>query len=139
MAPSNSEELVSSDVTRITGESEAYAVDVELDSDGERRLKIKGKVADVIDGAGVQGALTVGTSAVEVRVGTFRLANRRMVTIQPTTGPVWFGWTSAVTTSTGTKLFPWQVARLSITDTPLYLISDTAGRNVRITEAAWVP
>ena len=133
------EELISSDIVRITGQDEAYAAHVDQDVDGKNRLKVKAKVADIIDAAGIQGALTVGTSAVEVRIGTFRLANRRTVTVQSTNGPIYWGWTSGVTTATGTKLFPWQTATFEVGDTPIYLIAESAGVNVRVTEAAWVP
>lgn len=134
-------DLLDSRVTRLTGGDESYAVDVADDVDGKKRLKTKGKVADLIDGTtNENGAITVGTSPVEVKVGITRLTNRRTVTVQPTNGPVWWGWKFNVNINTGTKIFPWQVVTFSVSDNvPIYLVSDSAGRDVRVTEASWVP
>lgn len=135
------EELKDTDITRIAGQGEDYAADVVERIDGKYGLaaEIRGRaiVADLIDGAGTQGALSVGTTPMEVKVGASRLANRKSVTIQPTNGHVYWGWTSAVTISTGTKVFPFQVVEFSVADTPVYLVAETNGRNVRVTEGSW--
>jgi len=134
------EELKYSTVTRITGGDEGSAVDVLEDVDGRKRLSAKAKVADVIDGSGIQGALSVGTSPIEAKAGTSRLTNRRSVVVQPTNGPIWWGWSSNVSTLTGTKIFQWQTVEFAVTDNvPVYLVAEGVGRNVRVSEASWVP
>lgn len=135
------DELRDTDITRIAGQAEDLAADVVERTDGKNGLctEIRGRavVADLIDGAGTQGAISVGTTPVEVKVGASRLANRKSVTIQPTNGPVYWGWTSGVTTSTGTKVFTWQVVEFAVADTPVYVVSQSIGQNVRVTEGSW--
>lgn len=94
------------------------------------------KVIDAIDsGNGVQGSITVGTSAVEAKVGGSRLAGRRFLSIQPQDQNIYWGFTSSVTTSTGTLLFKNGTVYFEITDDqPVYLISNAGGRSARITE-----
>jgi hypothetical protein len=139
--PTIPSELVDSRVTRLTGASESYAVDVDQDIDGKNRAKIKGKTVEVIDGAtNESGAITVGTLAVEVKLGLTKLANRCCVTVQPTNGPVWWSFKPTVTTLTGTKIFPWEKISFAVADNvAIYLISDAAGRDVRISEGTWQP
>jgi hypothetical protein len=127
------EELQYSDPpTRICGQDEAYAVDV-YPLAGKNRVAVES--ADVIS-TGVSGSITVGTSAVEAKVGASRLTNRRVLTIQPTNGPVWIGVGTSITTATGTQVFTNQVLTLSVGDVTVFVISNAAGRDVRITEGA---
>jgi hypothetical protein len=95
------------------------------------------KTADVIDsGNGVQGNLTVGTSAVEAKVGGTALPGRKSLTIQPKDNGLYWGYTSGVTTSTGTQLFKNSTSYFDISDNQsVYLIADGAGKDVRVTEA----
>lgn len=91
-----------------------------------------------IDGPGVQGTISVGTTAVLLQVGASPLEDRKIVSIQPTGNQVYYGYTSAVTTSTGTRIFKDQLLQLEATDSlEVYLISNNAGGiAVRITEVA---
>ena len=61
--------------------------------------------SDRLDGPGVEGVISVGTTAVEVKVGGSPLDDRKVVTIQPEGNSVYWGYTSSVTTSTGTRVF----------------------------------
>jgi hypothetical protein len=130
--PTTSDELRYSEIVRVAGQAEDFAVDV-YPLAGKNRIS-----ADAIDivSSGVSGAITVGTSAVEAKVGASRLANRKMLTIQPTNGPVWIGVGTSITTATGTQIFTNQVLTLSVGDVTVFVISNAAGRDVRITEGA---
>jgi hypothetical protein len=87
-----------------------------------------------VDGPAVYGAITVSTSALEVKVGASRLQERQFVTVQPTTGDIWFGYDSSVTTTTGTKIFKNQFFPIDAADTlPVYIIA-LEPINVRISE-----
>lgn len=94
---------------------------------------------DVCDAGGVQGAITVGTSAVlAAAVGGANLVNRKCLTIYNNgTVIIYYGHTNAVTTSTGIPVVPGTSIIFSIGDsTNVYLISGTASQNVRVTEMA---
>jgi len=127
-----SEELRYSQIMRVAGQGEDYAVDVHPIA-GKHRMAVES--ADVLT-SGVSGAITVGTTAIEAKVGASRLANRRVLTIQPTNGPVWIGVGAPITTSTGTQLFTNQLLTMSVGDVAVYVIANAAGRDVRITEGA---
>lgn len=96
-------------------------------------------VSDISDNGGDQAALTVGTSAVELKVGASALANRKACTFIHTSGngKIYWGHTSSVTTANGTPitknaLYEWPCGP----GTSIYLISDTAAQSGRITERA---
>jgi len=95
------------------------------------------KTTDTITGAGAEGALTVGTSAVEARVGASALTNRKLLTVFNNSGTtIYWGRTSSVTTSTGTPIYEKQFFTFDFaSDAPVYLIAGIAGNNVRITES----
>jgi len=96
------------------------------------------RVSDIINNGGVNGAITVGTSAVEAKVSTSRLPNRKLLTIfHNGTKNLYFGYSNAVTPSNGTQLFKNTLVSFPVGDgTSVWLISDTAGQDVRITEGA---
>jgi hypothetical protein len=90
-----------------------------------------------LNGPGVQGALSVSTTAVELKVGATPLDQRAVVTIQPLDGDVYYGYTSGVTASTGTKIFKGQVYPLEATDQlPVYIVAASGTIDVRITEVS---
>jgi hypothetical protein len=95
------------------------------------------KTIDAITGAGTEGALTVGTTAVEAKVGSSALTNRKLLTVFNNAGAtIYWGRTSGVTTSTGTPIYEKQFFTFDFAaDAPVYLIAGTAGNNVRITES----
>jgi hypothetical protein len=94
--------------------------------------------ADLLVGSGVEGALTVGTSAVEAKVGGSVLANRKLLTVHNNSNStIYWGFTSGVTTSTGTPIFKNQFISWDISDiAKVYLIASGAGNNTRVTESA---
>jgi hypothetical protein len=97
-------------------------------------------VTDGISSGGVQGLLTLTTAntSYELKVGSSRLSNRKVLTARPTAKMYW-GYTSAVTTSTGTLMYPnefWEFD-LSPNDSnvTIYVVSATAGATVSVTES----
>lgn len=96
------------------------------------------KVVDNLDGAGTQAALTVGTTAVLVNVSGTNLANRKNVTLYNNSlVTIYWGYTNAVTTSTGTPIISTQMAVWDAgPNTNIYAIAGTASNNTRITESA---
>lgn len=90
------------------------------------------------DGPGVYGSISVGDSTpVEVKIGGSVLAERKVITIQPIDGIVYYGYDNSVTSSTGTKIFKGQYLPLENSeDLTVYLISDSGTVDVRITEVA---
>lgn len=98
--------------------------------------------AEVVDsinlGTSLQGAVTVGTSAVEAKVGASKLENRKSLTVyNNSNSTIYWGYTSGVTTSTGTPIFKSQFYDWDIGDQQaVYLIAGSASNNVRVTEGA---
>jgi hypothetical protein len=91
--------------------------------------------ADCLHSGGLEGSLSVSTSAVELKVGGSKLANRKLVTAIPD-GTIYWGYTSGVTTSTGTQIYKDQYVIWSADDTcTIYLITASGTKNVRITES----
>lgn len=62
-------------------------------------------VADTINTAGQFRAQSITTTASEALGAATILANRKMLSITPTTGTVYWGYSSVVTTITGTPIF----------------------------------
>lgn len=93
-------------------------------------------VADLLGSTGLQAELIVGTSAVEVKVGVSRLAIRKSVTIQPKDNGIFWGYTNAVTTTTGTALFDKQLVTFAASEnTQIWLIASGPNKKVSITES----
>lgn len=91
---------------------------------------------DVINVSSQYKALSVTTSATEAIGGSSRLTNRKVLSITPTNGTVYYGTSNSVTTATGTPIFKNQTVSFSFTDNvPVYIIS--AGTvDVRILEGS---
>lgn len=94
--------------------------------------------SQALDGPGLQGVISVGTTPILLKVGATVLAERKIVSIQPEGNKVYFGYTSGVTTSTGTRVFKDQIIQLEATSSlDIYLVSDKgSGISVRITEVS---
>jgi hypothetical protein len=96
------------------------------------------QVVDRANTSGVNGNITVGTSAVAARVGGSNLAVRKTLTITNLgTTIIYWGYSAGVTTANGTPIYKkqmttWEGIGPAIT---VYLISASAGNNVRITES----
>ena len=96
------------------------------------------EVVDIINNSGVYGTLTVGTSAVEIKVGGSVLAGRKNVTLfNNSNSTIYWGYSNAVTTSTGTPIVKNQFASWSVGESvSIWVIAGSAGNNTRITEGA---
>jgi hypothetical protein len=93
-------------------------------------------VSETLSSGGLEAEITVGTTPVEVKVGVSKLAGRVLITAQPVDADMWWGYTSGVTTATGTKIFKDQVARWAASDvTTVYLVASAAGKKARVTES----
>lgn len=127
-----SEELQYSEPpTRICGQDEAYAVDVVPGADGRKRLSIDDQPLTY----GTPPAeIIVSTSAVEAKAGVSRLAGRRVLSLMPLNGILYYGFSDSVTTSNGMKVFTNQQISMDVGDVAVWLIA--AGPvSVRIVEA----
>lgn len=96
-------------------------------------------VVDFLDaGTGVEGFITVGTSAIEAKVGGSPLAGRRSLTVyNGGTALLYWGYTPGVTIASGTPIFKKQQAVWTVgPNQSVYLISSVAGNNIRVTEGA---
>lgn len=93
-------------------------------------------VADVLIKGGVQGALTVGLTVVEAKVGSAPLRNRKSLTVHNNGNKtIYWGYDSSVTPSTGTPIEGGTAAAYSVSHIcKIYLIADNTGIDVRITE-----
>lgn len=89
-----------------------------------------------LDGPSVNGALSVTDTATELKVGASVLDQRTVVTIQPLDGVVYFGFSSGVTASNGTKVFKGQFFALEAGDSETVFLVAESGQtvDVRITE-----
>lgn len=96
------------------------------------------QAADLLRGPGVQGVLTVGTGAVELKVGGSVLADRKLATFyNDSSNVIYWGYTNAVTTSTGTPIEKKQLASWDVSDgATIWLIAASASNDGRITESA---
>lgn len=94
-------------------------------------------VADVLNNGGVNSNLSVGTTAVELKVGASRLAARKFIILQPRDNGIFYGFSSGVTAANGIEVFKSQILMLPVGEnTEVWLIGDTAGKNIRIAEVA---
>jgi hypothetical protein len=95
---------------------------------------------DGISSGGIYGALTMTTAGTtyEAKVGASSLSSRKLLTILPTSADIYWGYSNAVTTSTGTKIPKDITMSLDInkqSTVTIFLVSASNSVNVRITEA----
>jgi hypothetical protein len=107
-------------------------------SDAAGNLFVNIKAGNVPNTAGVNSAITVGTSAIEAKVGSVPLTNRISLTaFHNGNGKLYWGYNNSVTTTNGTQIFKNTTVSWDIgPNVHVWLISDTASQDVRITEAA---
>jgi hypothetical protein len=106
------------------------------DNSGNAILSINSQVEtrDVLNVSSQYRAQSVTTTAAEALGAATILVNRKMISITPTNGTIYWGTTSAVTTTTGSPLFPNNTLFLSCTDnSPIWVIA-AATTDVRIAE-----
>jgi hypothetical protein len=81
---------------------------------------------DVLSVAAQSQTQSIGTSAAQALGGATILSNRKLLHITPTNGTIYWGYTSGVTTNTGTPLFPNNTLWLSVTNNiSIYLVAAT--------------
>ena len=92
---------------------------------------------DNLNDSAVFGSLSVGTSAVQVKVGGSPLANRKLVIMQPKDTGIFWGYDNTVTTSTGVEMFKDQIIPMECgPDISIWVIATGAGKSMRIQELA---
>lgn len=129
----------------LTGVEAAQSVKIMgSESDGTEQTPVSsnsnGKLlsADISNNGGVHGVLTVGTSAVEAKVGGSVLSDRVNLTAYNDSNIIiYWGYDNTVTTSTGTPIHKKQMISWEVgPNTSVYLIAGSASNNTRITENA---
>lgn len=93
-------------------------------------------VKDVINTAGQFQALSVTTTAAVAKGGASHLANRKMLTVTPTNGTVYWGTSAAVTILNGQPIFKNQSSTWSFTENVDIWLIAAATTDCRITEAS---
>jgi hypothetical protein len=82
------------------------------------------QVRDVINTSGQNRAQSITTSSGEALGGSSILTNRKFITMTPTNGTVYWGFTTGVTTSSGTPILKNQTVTIAATDNVhIYLIA----------------
>jgi hypothetical protein len=89
---------------------------------------------DVLNVSSQYRAQSVTTTAAQALGGATILVNRKLISITPTNGVIYWGTNSSVTATTGSPLFPNNTLFLSCTDNSQVWIIGTATTDVRIAE-----
>jgi hypothetical protein len=94
---------------------------------------------DRVNTSGVYSSLTVGTTAVELKVGASPLTERKLVTLDNTSNTtIYWAYSNALTTTTyAGRIFKDQQASWPVgPSVSIWLIAGSAGNTVRISEGA---
>lgn len=94
------------------------------------------QVRDVINTAGQNRAQSITTSAAEALGAATILTNRKFVSMTPTNGTIYWGFTSGVTTSTGTPIFKNQTITIAVTDNVHIFVISAGTVDCRIAEGS---
>lgn len=103
-----------------------------VNADAEGNLLVK----DAIATAGQYRAQSVTTSAAEALGAATILVNRKMLSITPTNGVVYWGFNSSVTTTTGTPIQSGVSAIFSFTDNVHVFLIAASTVDCRIAEGS---
>lgn len=123
-------DLTAATTVKVVGANTSGIEQTPVNSSAQGDLFVK----DVMNVIGVQGVIALSTTATEVRVGVSKLTGRKCVTILPTNGTIYFGYTAAVTTTNGTPIYKGQLVTFGINDTSTIFIIAAGSVDVRITE-----
>lgn len=93
-------------------------------------------VLDVLNSAAQYRAQSVTTTAAEALGAASILSGRKLLHVTPTNGVIYWGYSSAVTTATGTPIFPNNTLWLSVTDSLHVYVIAPATTDARIGELA---
>lgn len=92
---------------------------------------------DALNIEAVFSELTVGLTAVQVKVGASNLDDRKLVIIQPKDGDIFLGYSNSVSIVTGMRLFKDGAVLLPVGEAvSIWLISNSSGKKVSIAELA---
>lgn len=91
-----------------------------------------------LDGPGVYDNISVTDTAQEVKVGASVLEERKVITLQPLDGVIYYGYDSSVDDTNGTKVFKGQWIQLEASDRlPVWVVAATGDTvDTRITEVS---
>jgi hypothetical protein len=112
------------------------------DIDGDETVFIRATqtqdlgVVDTLFSGGSTAAISVGTVPVEAKAGLTRYTNRKILTVMPTNGSVYWGYDSSVTILNGTEIFRNQFATFCVSDNVEIWLVASGNRDVRISEGA---
>ncbi len=108
------------------------------DSSGNAIASINSQMEtrDVLNVSSQYRAQSVTTTATEALGSATILANRKLLHITPTNGVIYWGYSSAVTTTTGTPLFPNNTLWLSVTDNVHVYVIAAATADSRVGEVS---
>lgn len=99
-------------------------------------MGFNGNKDDVNKGGNQVGTVTVGTTAVELRIGGSDYVGRQTLVVYNDSNKIIYLGDSGVTTSTGQPLFPRQRAYINHSDkNRTYAITTTAGNTLRLWES----
>jgi len=118
--------LERSSPVQIVGGDELFAADVNSRQELEVNEGIRSQI--------INGALTVGTTALEVKVGASRLFERRGIKLFNNSSRLIYWGDSSVSISNGIPLEKKQFVIIKIGDVPLFVISDQGGLDARVAE-----
>lgn len=111
---------------QIVGGDEIFAADINANKDLNTSDGIKTEL--------VNAALTVGTTAVEVKVGATRLADRKGVILYNNSNRAMYWGGSGVTVANGIPLQKGESITIRNEDVSLFVVSDQANQDARIVE-----
>ena len=95
------------------------------------------RAADIINTSSQYRAQSITTTAAEALGATTILANRKMLSITPTNGTVWWGTSNAVTISSGTPIFKNTPAEFAFgANVHIYLVCASGTVDCRIVEGS---
>lgn len=90
-----------------------------------------------LDGPTVEDSISVGTTAVELKVGASAFEERKVITFQPQGGRIRYGFTNGITTSEGFIAFNNQVITLEAAGSQsVWVIAESGTVDVYFAERA---
>lgn len=91
-----------------------------------------------LDGPGVYKAISVTDTPQEVKVGATVASERKVITLQPTDGVIYYGYSNSVSSTNGTKIFKGQWIVIEAGEQlPVWVVTATGLTvDVRITEVS---
>lgn len=91
-----------------------------------------------LDGPGVYKAISVTDTPQEVKVDGTVLEERKVLTLQPTDGDIYYGYDDQVDEDNGTRIFQGQWIQIEASESlPVWIVASTGETvDVRITEVA---